>query len=156
MKYSFMVDKTPNAQGGKKFDKEKPRCYLLSAPFILETAEVLTFGGNRYGDNNWRNVERERYESALYRHWLAYMSGEKTDPETGKSHLAHINCCAQFLYEFDKIQDQSIFKTKDPSAVIQFPSITFTKVNKTPGIVSDLELISKWPEKKKKVKKRRG
>lgn len=136
-----MVDKTPNAKGGKKYDSEKPRCYLLSAPFLLETAKVLTIGGNTYGDNNWRNVERERYESAAYRHWLAYMSGEKNDPETGLSHLAHLNCDIGFLYEFDKMEE----KRENYKWVIEDVTAEMNKKknDKTPSIVRDFEIMEK-------------
>ena len=40
-----------------------------------------------------------RNRDALYRHWLAYLSGEEIDPESGMSHLWHMACNLDFLIE---------------------------------------------------------
>lgn len=90
-----------NSNGGRKLDGNKPRLHLYSAKWLWEGGEVLTEGGDTYGDNNWRLVERDRYIDAFWRHWLAYLSGEKIDPKSGKSHLSHIHCNAMFLWEKD-------------------------------------------------------
>ena len=92
----------PNARGGIKFDSEKPMCGLLDPQWLLGTAQVLTFGAKKYAPNNWQKVERQRYVDALYRHWLAYLSGERTDKESGLSHLYHISCCVMFLDWYDR------------------------------------------------------
>lgn len=35
------------------------------------------------------------------RHLTAWWGGEKSDPESGEHHLAHLGCCVIFLLWFD-------------------------------------------------------
>lgn len=88
---------------GMKFDTGKPRWTLLPWKQIEQIVEILTFGAKKYADNNWQKVEnsRERYFDAMQRHLIAWFGGEKTDPESGKSHLAHAGCNLLFLMWFD-------------------------------------------------------
>lgn len=77
---------------GLKYDRGKPRAALVLGGFanaLLEVAKVGTFGAEKYAPNNWKLVEPERYEDALFRHLLQWQSGELVDPETGLLHLAH-------------------------------------------------------------------
>lgn len=97
-----LIQQTIEFESGKKFDKDKTRYDLLPMSLITEAADVLTFGAQKYGVNNWRQPmpdRRGRWFSALLRHLFAYQSGEKIDPESGKSHLAHVVCNAMFLKE---------------------------------------------------------
>ena len=92
----------PNEAGGVKADsgKIKPTLLFKSLNEQVQTVlRVLQFGANKYGDDNWKLVEKERYEDALGRHILAYYSGEKCDKDTGESHLAHAICCSLFLLD---------------------------------------------------------
>lgn len=91
---------------GAKFDCDKTRMDLLMcgcAKSLEQVAKVLTFGAKKYDDDNWRLVPDaiKRYHAALHRHLNAYYQGEKTDKETGLSHLAHALCCLHFLMEFE-------------------------------------------------------
>ena len=89
---------------GKKFDNEKPRWSLLPFKEIEEIVDVLTFGAQKYEDDNWKKVPdgRDRYFSALIRHLTAWWNGERLDSQSGKSHLAHAGCCLLFLMWGDK------------------------------------------------------
>lgn len=90
-------------QQGQKFDDGKPRLDLLSPIAMIEIARVMGHGAIKYGDNNWRKgFKYSRLIAAILRHIFAYMSGEKLDPETGISHLAHASCGLMFLLEFEK------------------------------------------------------
>lgn len=83
---------------GKKYDQEKPMVALVDPNWILEVAKVLTFGAQKYDEENWREgFKYKRLLSALQRHILAFSSGEDLDPETGLSHLSHASCCLMFL-----------------------------------------------------------
>jgi deoxycytidylate deaminase len=83
-----------------KFDSAKPRVALVPPSLILGVAKVLTYGAKKYKANNWRKTpDIESYISALYRHMLAWQSGEETDPESGLHHLEHIACNVAFLLE---------------------------------------------------------
>lgn len=107
------VDMTnqPNTRGGIKYDSDKPMCGLLEPEWLLGTAKVLTMGAKKYAPNNWQKVERQRYVHALYRHWLEYQKGNKTDEESGLSHLYHMSCCIMFLDWFDRVEKADIINT---------------------------------------------
>ena len=84
---------------GTKFDKGKSRWWLFPFDAVDEIVQVMNFGAKKYGDFNWQKVEpwRERYFSACIRHLKVWQGGEKKDPETGFSHLAHAGCCIIFM-----------------------------------------------------------
>ena len=84
---------------GMKYDSGKLLISLVQPEFIKGVAEVLTFGANKYAPNSWQSVPdaKRRYEDALYRHWLDYLSGEIRDKESGLEHLKHLATNAMFL-----------------------------------------------------------
>lgn len=82
---------------GKKFDRGKTRWGLMPSVCLEKIAEVFTYGASKYGDNNWRNVEAERYVDALFRHLHAWLQGEQNDKESGLHHLAHAGANVLFL-----------------------------------------------------------
>ena len=86
---------------GKKYDGEKPKMYLLPPKALTEVAKVLTFGANKYDENNWKKLDnlQNRYSGAALRHIFAHMDGEEFDDETGLDHLAHAICCLLFKLE---------------------------------------------------------
>ncbi len=87
---------------GKKHDQDKPMVSLIDPGWLLDTSAVLTYGAQKYSEDNWKHVEnhKDRYLSAAYRHLLAFQSGEINDPESGLPHLAHASCCLMFLHYF--------------------------------------------------------
>jgi|TARA_R110000868_G_scaffold178785_5_gene418634 hypothetical protein len=87
---------------GQKFDREKTRYDLLPPELLEGTAQILTFGANKYGDRNWElGMSWGRPFGALMRHMWAWWRGEANDPETGKSHLWHASCCIAFLMAYE-------------------------------------------------------
>lgn len=86
---------------GLKYDNDKPRYDLMPVNAEEEVVRVLTYGAEKYSANNWKNVKPlyERYYSACRRHLEAFRKGEKKDPESGFSHLAHAACCILFMLE---------------------------------------------------------
>ena len=84
---------------------------LVYWPILDRLVDVLTFGATKYTPNNWQKVSRERYESAVMRHWSLYIQGEKVDQETGISHLAHMMCSLMFLEWFDNHETKGEEKT---------------------------------------------
>jgi hypothetical protein len=101
---STFKDYQEKINGGLKFDLNKPRWDLLPLEPIKELVDVLTFGAEKYGPNNWRNVDDafNRYYAALMRHIVAYKSGELYDPESKRSHIAHALCNLIFLFELQE------------------------------------------------------
>ena len=91
--FSEQLDKTV----GTKDDSGKTDWTLMPWKELEEVTEVLQFGASKYSRDNWKLVEADRYRQAALRHLISYISGEKTDPESGKSHLAHLVCNALFL-----------------------------------------------------------
>lgn len=90
-------DQTAKADGGKL------RPTLVPTGLVLAVAAVRGYGSIKYGDpDNWKRVEPQRYRDALYRHWLAYLSGETHDEESGLPHLWHLATNAAFLIEMDE------------------------------------------------------
>lgn len=90
------------SDGGNKFDAGKPRVELIAPEFIIGTADILTFGAEKYGVRNWeKGLAWSRCFAALMRHMWAWWAGEKNDAETGKPHLLHAACCLMFLIAFE-------------------------------------------------------
>lgn len=93
---------------GIKHDGGKPRMHLLSGyhpSTLIDEVRVLEYGEKTYGKFNWQLVDEAklRYEDALCRHLHAYVHGQRIDPDTGYSHLAHIRVNAAFLDFFNKL-----------------------------------------------------
>jgi hypothetical protein len=88
---------------GMKYDNGKLRWDLLPIEEVEKVVDILTFGAQKYADNNWQNVDNanERYYAALMRHLTAWRKGEKIDPESGREHLAHVACNIVFLMWLD-------------------------------------------------------
>jgi len=94
---------------GVKFDKDKRQWWFVwqFLPELEQVVDILDYGNKKYpaeSGSNWVFVEQpqRRYSSALMRHLSAYLQGEKNDPETGKSHLAHAMTNLLFLMWFDR------------------------------------------------------
>ena len=92
---------------GKKFDSSKPKMYLLPPKALIEVSKVLTFGAEKYDEENWRKLDnlQNRYTGGALRHLFAHMDGELNDPETNYSHLAHAICCLLFKLEIELEKD---------------------------------------------------
>jgi hypothetical protein len=92
---------------GRKFDSEKPKMYLLPPKALIEVSKVLTFGAEKYDEENWRKLDnlQNRYTGGALRHLFAHMDGELNDPETNYSHLAHAICCLLFKLEIELEKD---------------------------------------------------
>ncbi|WP_299949058.1 dATP/dGTP diphosphohydrolase domain-containing protein [uncultured Ruegeria sp.] len=87
---------------GRKDDSAKVRMELLPPELLTATADILTFGAEKYDARNWeKGMEWGRVYGALQRHLNAWWSGVDTDDETGKSHLHHAACCVAFLLTYE-------------------------------------------------------
>lgn len=78
-----------NINVGRKDDSDKLRYDLIPISALEGLAEVMTYGANKYGEHNYRMVDKERYVAALFRHLIAYRKGEDNDQESGFHHLKH-------------------------------------------------------------------
>ena len=91
-------------QSGFKDDAGKLLYHLIPTESTKGLAEILTHGANKYTPDGWKDVPKakERYTGALMRHFEAYRSGEKLDPESGLPHIYHVLTNAAFLGYFDE------------------------------------------------------
>lgn len=81
-----------------KFDLD-----LIPYDSVIEISKVLTFGATKYTPDNWKKgLSIKKCMSSLLRHAFSYMMGEKVDPETGLSHIAHIGCNVMFILWYEK------------------------------------------------------
>jgi hypothetical protein len=93
---------------GTKYDGDKARWDLVDMDTVQEMADILTFGANKYDDRNWeKGIKYGRVFGALMRHlsswWMSKLRGQDgTDPETGRSHLTHAQCCLHFLASYER------------------------------------------------------
>ena len=89
---------------GRKDDLDKLRWSLIPEGTMQDMVEVLEFGAAKYAPNNWKHVPdaTHRYYDAIMRHMDAWWRGERRDPETDRSHLAHVMCCVAFLMYLEK------------------------------------------------------
>ena len=94
---------------GLKYDNSKLRYSLIPLDSLQEVVKVLEFGAKKYAPDNWKHVEdaQARYWDAAMRHIVAYKLDNKTDSETGLSHLAHAICCLLFLINFDNNENDN-------------------------------------------------
>lgn len=93
---------------GAKYDGGKPRWDLVDFDTVEGMVDILTFGAEKYEERNWeKGIKWSRVFGALMRHlsawWMSRLRGEDgTDPETGKSHLSHAQCCLHFLASYER------------------------------------------------------
>ena len=94
-----------------KADSGKPDIYLVPPEIMEAIAVVRQYGNEKYGDpNNWKNVEIDRYYSALERHMFAWRKWKENpnntdvqyDPESGIKHLWHAACNLAFMIALEE------------------------------------------------------
>lgn len=79
-----------NERGGKQ-SKVLYRFDLLDPRAMFEMTKVLAEGAEKYGVDNWRNIDVRDHLNHLLVHTYAYLAGDKSD-----EHLSHIMCRAMF------------------------------------------------------------
>lgn len=78
---------------------DKPPLHLLEHAADIEISWVMKHGADKYGRRNFRDspMKASVYIGAIRRHAGALANGEDIDPESGRSHWAHIGACAQVI-----------------------------------------------------------
>jgi len=91
------VPADPKGEAGKL----KCPLHLIPATAMEEVAYVHQLGSKKYGEYNWRatGVSANTYIAAIMRHLNAYRSGEDLDPESGRSHIAHVGANVNILLD---------------------------------------------------------
>lgn len=101
--HAQLIEQDNATKVGTKFDAGKRRWDPLPIDAVGKIVDIITFGAKKYEPNNWKRLQNheDRYFAALMRHLERWRSGEKIDPETGMSHLAHAGCNLVFLLWFE-------------------------------------------------------
>ena len=86
---------------GTKYDIGKLRYDLIPAEVLEGLAEVLTYGANKYADDNWKHVPMWKYEAAMFRHINDWRKGLESDEESRLHHLKHALANVAFLLYSD-------------------------------------------------------
>lgn len=83
---------------GERENEGKLKWSLVHKPSLEPMVQVLEFGSRKYSAHNWKQgLSITEILESLQRHVFAYESGEDIDPESGLSHIGHIQCNAMFL-----------------------------------------------------------
>lgn len=100
-------------QTGVKNDQGKTQWWYFDNfwPQLEQVVQVLEMGDRKYpaeDGSNWKRVDNanQRYKDAMFRHMVAYRTGQRDDPESGKSHLAHVITNALFLMYNDSVEEE--------------------------------------------------
>lgn len=99
--FTYTSSDNPDKSGAKRFNSGKPRLSLIPPASQERMAEVLQFGADKYGDNNWRKGGEKlsllSVLDSMKRHILAIEKGEDLDEESGLDHIGHVLCNAAFI-----------------------------------------------------------
>jgi hypothetical protein len=86
---------------GVKDDESKLKYTLIPHEVVTALAKVFHYGATKYQPDNWKHIEdKHRILDALWRHLIAYLSGEEIDQESGLPHIDHLLTNAAMLSYF--------------------------------------------------------
>lgn len=95
---------TPSGEFKNDRLDDKLRWELLPMEEVEDIVRVFHYGAKKYAPDSWKNIPDgfERYRAALMRHMMAYIKGERCDPESGLHHLSQVAWNAMALLYYDK------------------------------------------------------
>lgn len=83
---------------GKRFNEGKLKWSLVPQSALIPMVRVLEYGTLKYSAYNWaKGLSVVEICESLKRHLDAFMEGEDNDPESGLSHIGHLQCNGLFL-----------------------------------------------------------
>ena len=86
-------------------DKPKPDWSLLPLDALTPAVALMSgLGLAKHRRGDWREKPVEYHWACLMRHLVAWQSGQRVDPESGHSHLAHAVCRLIFLIELERAE----------------------------------------------------
>jgi hypothetical protein len=117
---------TTGGQKGRKSEQYS----LIPTEFLAEVARVYSYGAEKYSRDNWLSGYPWSWSyDALQRHIIAFWSGQETDPESGRHHLAHAAFHLASLFTYSE-QTRYVEHDDRPQAVepvIETPVIALKK-----------------------------
>ena len=95
---------TPSGEFKNDRLDDKLRWELLPMEEIEDVVKVFHYGAKKYAPDLWKNIPDgfERCRAALMRHMMAYLKGERIDPESGLQHLAQVTWNSIVMLYYDK------------------------------------------------------
>ena len=109
------IRKTSGGQASR-FNTGKPKWGLVDFESLEPMVRVLEFGAKKYVEHNWKKgLPTTEICESLLRHVFAYLRGEDKDPESGISHIGHIQCNAMFLSHMMNFKPEFDNREKDNS-----------------------------------------
>ena len=96
-------DVNSDAQGsGARYNVGKPDYGLMPMHLFDEVCLVWTYGAKKYAPWNWaKGMDWTVPFACICRHMFAWFRGERNDPESGLSHLAHAICNLMMLIHYE-------------------------------------------------------
>jgi hypothetical protein len=134
------VRPTLQGEGGLHRDGDKSAmARYVHWPLLVESGLIWAQNGKvtedypdgKYPDVNGRpnymeGIAWTKMADSMLRHLISWLSGEDTDPESGRPHLAHLNCCLHMLSynvaEHPELDDRPLKPADGPeSATLPLP-----------------------------------
>lgn len=97
-------DVTSSARGsGARYNDNKPDWSIMPTHLLEEVVRVWEYGQEKYARFNWaKGMPWSVPYACIMRHLHAWWwRGERNDPESGYSHLAHIVCNIMMLMHYE-------------------------------------------------------
>ena len=83
---------------GLRYNDDKRKWSLVDFESLEPMVEVLEYGAAKYAPDNWKKgMPIKEVCESLLRHTFAFMKGEDEDPESGLTHIGHMQCNLMFL-----------------------------------------------------------
>lgn len=87
---------------GARYNDGKADYSLMPMHLLDEVCHVWTYGKEKYAAWNWaKGMPWSVPYACICRHLFAWFRGERNDPESGYSHLAHVICNVLMLLHFE-------------------------------------------------------
>lgn len=88
---------------GARYNDGKPDYSIMPMHLFDEVCQVWTYGEAKYARWNWlKGMAWSIPYACACRHLFAYWRGERNDPESGCSHLAHVVCNVMMLLHYER------------------------------------------------------
>lgn len=105
----------PPKEQALRYNQGKLEYSMLDLTKLQECVKVLMFGKQKYARDNWKKgMNTSSIIDSLMRHLSAIQNGEVIDPESGLSHLGHLQCNILFLGNPNNTQDVQVLPPDKP------------------------------------------
>ena len=95
------------SESALRYNEGKAKWGLVHYQSLIPMIKVLEFGAKKYEEWNWmKPMNKREILVSMQRHLAALFDGEEIDPESGISHMGHIQCNALF-YNYQKNREDN-------------------------------------------------